>query len=257
LGFLIALPSLAGEAYIPFVTQNLPGVDPSRSTTVHVEIYNQGTVSRRYAVSFVRAGEDGSHGGTFLRTDAQTPGTARTLSCCDGESGMLIVSGAPQIAFTAHLDEVFDQPAPNTVSLRLPLITAREALPAGSHASLQKLVWQFGDSVTTSLGILNLGHHPAHCTVSGIDFPQQFPELQSIDVPPVSVAALPSVLHAPVIPGLASSLITVFEQRPTFTCDQPFYPFALVYRGLLGSSLPGGLPWVEFVPPTVPLGTVP
>jgi len=255
LGVLIALPSLAGTAYIPFVAQNLPGVDTGRSTTVDVEIYNQGTVRRRYAVSFVRAGEDGSQGGTFLRTDAQAPGDARTLTCCDGGSGMLIISGAPQIAFTAHLSEVFNQPAPNTVSVRLPLLTAEDALPAGSHASLQRLVWEFGDSVTSSLGVLNLGHHPAHCTVARVDFPEQFPGLQSIDVAPVSVAAFPSVLHAPVIQG--GSLITFFEQRPTFTCDQPFYPFALVYWGFLGASPPVGQPWVEFVPPTVPLGNVP
>src|SRR5436309_3816451 len=46
LGVLIALPSLAGTAYIPFVAQNLPGADTGRSTTVDVEIYNQGTVGR-------------------------------------------------------------------------------------------------------------------------------------------------------------------------------------------------------------------
>ncbi|HZF08028.1 MAG TPA: hypothetical protein VFE33_04475 [Thermoanaerobaculia bacterium] len=255
LSILIALPSLAGTAYIPFVAEDLPGADAGRSTTVDVEIYNQGTVGRRYAVSFVRAGEDGSQGGTFLRTDAQAPGTARTLTCCDGGSGMLIVSGAPQIAFTVHLNEVFNQPSPNMVSLRLPLVTAADALPAGSHASLQRLVWEFGDSVTSSVGIVNLGHHPAHCTGSGISFPAQFPDLQSIDVPPVSVAAVPHALHGPVVQG--GTPITFFEQRPTFTCDQPFYPFALVYWGLLGASLPVGLPWVEFVPPTIPLGNVP
>jgi len=251
----IARPSLAGTAYIPFVAQNRPGADASRSTTVQLEIYNQGTVPRRYTVSLVRAGEDGSRGGTLVSGKTLRPGERSTLACCDGASGLLIVSGAPQIVVTAHLGEAFNQPQPNTIFTRLPLLTAPDALPAGAPTSLQKLVWEYGDSTTSSLGILNLGHQPAHCSVARLDFPEQFPELQSIGVPAVSLAAFPSVLHAPVFP--AAGIITHFEQRPTVTCDQPFYPFALVYWGLLGSSLPVGLPWVEFVPPAVPLGSVP
>jgi hypothetical protein len=223
LGFSIALPSLAGTAYIPFVAENLPGAEPNRSTAVNLEIYNQGTVSRRYAVSFVRAGEDGSRGGTFLRTDAQAPGTARTLACCDGASGLLIISG--------------------------------EALPAGSHASLQSLVGTLSGFTTSSLGILNLGHHPAHCLVTGFDFPERFPDLPSIDVPPISVAALPDLIGQSIFGKSARTPISFYQARPTITCDQPFYPFAITYAGT--PTDPGGLPWMELVRPTVPLGSVP
>ena len=47
------------------------------------------------------------------------------------------------------------------------------------------------------------------------------------------------------------------QGAPLVTCDQPFYPFAILYWGLPGNPFLSILPWIEFVPPIVPLGAVP
>jgi hypothetical protein len=167
---------------------------------------------------------------------------------------VLVVTGAPQIAVGAGIDETFLRvPAPNEVRGRLPVLTAPDALPAGARAVLSSLVSDPVGQWTNSLGILNLGGTTAHCSVAGIrHLFWTFPELDAIDVPPGSVAAFPDVLA--VLRGPRVPVVTAFN--PVVTCDQPFYPFAIVYGGNFNTFLPS-LPWIEVVPPSVRLAGAP
>lgn len=252
-GPLLGAPAMAGPAYVPFVAPEAPGPFTARSTVPSLELYNLGGQPRRYAVSFVAAGEDGRGGGEPVNARSLKPATAATVSCCAGESGVLIVTGAPQIALGAGIEETFlRQPAPNEVRGRLPVLTARDALPAGTRAVLQSLTSDPVGIWTNSLGILNLGSAVAHCSVTGLGHGIFiFPELAAIDIPSASVAAFPDILsrlRGPIVP------VTVFN--PLVTCDQPFYPFAIVYGGNFNTFMPT-LPWVEFVPPSVRLADAP
>jgi hypothetical protein len=243
-GLLIAVPALAGTAYVPFVAATRP---TTGGTQVNFDLTNLGTVPRLGTVHFVAAGENGNAGGTDLLSLRLDPGKIYPRTCCGNASGLLILSGAPQIAYNVYLEEVFAPVPPTSVSLRLPLISGKDAVPAGSQATLLRLSGDGAGVVVSSFGILNLGHQAARCSVVGFP-PYVQAQLQDIVIPPVSVAAYPDIFGRPTLGAQGS---------PTVTCDQPFYPFALIYRGVPGSPLSLNLPWVEFVPPAVPLGTVP
>jgi hypothetical protein len=244
---MIALPARAGQAYIPFVASDPPGFDSGRSTTPSLYLYNLGSVARRYSVRFVPAGAIGLEGGELVQADILAPQTFVTVSCCSRQSGVLVVSGAPQIAVSAELFEIIDRPS-HAILTRLPVFTARDALPAHGSALLQAIGWTANGLLTSSLGILNFGSHPAHCSVGGfVDEPERFSDLRNLVVAANSTTAL-----ADVIGQRIASLGTFasYSARPTVTCDQPFYPFAINYEG-------GSLPDIEVVLPAVVLGNAP
>jgi hypothetical protein len=246
LTLLVAMPALAGTAYVPLVAASPSGTD--RATQVSFDLVNLGTVPRLGAVHFVAAGENGNAGGTQLFSLRMEPGRTSTRTCCVDASGLLLLSGAPQVEIDVFLQEIFPQQAePNSLSLRLPLITSKEALPAGSRGTLPMLSADGAGIVVTSFGILNLGHQPAHCSVDGFPpYVEQF--VREIAIPPVSIAAYPDIFLRPTLGA---------QGRPVVICDQPFYPFALIYHGLSGAALSFELPWIDFAGPVVPLGTVP
>ena len=251
LALTLALPAAAGEVYIPFLAADAPGTDSGRSTGPTVNLHNLGAVHRRYAVRFTPAGEDGTQVRELVATDLLEPGGSRPESCCNRESGLLVVSGAPQIAVGAHLSLFFNQPGPNGLLTRLPVLTARDALRPGTTAVLHGLQGTANGSTLSSLGILNLGTATAECAVAIGIFEQFFPELGQVLVPPLSVAAFPDIfsrLRGPNGP-------TGFGTRTRVRCDQPFYPFGVNFFGVPAPQ--NNLPWVELVTPSVQLGNAP
>jgi hypothetical protein len=253
---LIVLPALAGPAYIPFVTTDPVGQDSGRSPAPSVELYNTGSVARRYSVRFVPAGTPGTPGtpggiggtaGELVQEDTLAPHTFAAVSCCDERSGVLVVSGAPQIAVSAGLSVMFNHPPPNAVFTRLPVLTSQNAVPARGSVLLETLAWAANGGVTSSLGILNFGSRLAHCSVTGfVDAPERFTDLQDLLVQAGSSGALPDVLGQ----RIGSLDFSSYAARPTVTCDQPFYPFAIDYNS-------GSLPSIIVVPPSVLLGNAP
>ena len=247
---LLALPALAGTAYIPFVTTDPEGLDSGRSPGPGLELYNTGSVPRRYSVHFIPAGASSLGGGQLLQEGTVAPHEFASVSCCSEASGVLVVTGAPQIAVSAGLSLMFNHPQPNGIVTRLPVITSRDAIPANGSALLESLAWTANGALTSSLGILNFGSHLAHCSVTGfVDLPERFTDLQSLVVQAGSTIALPDVLGQ----RLGSSSFTAYTARPTVTCDQPFYPFAVNY----GNDGTGILPSIITVPPSLTLGNAP
>jgi hypothetical protein len=248
---LIALPALAGTAYIPFVTTDPAGFDSGRSSAPGVELYNTGSVPRRYSVHVIPAGGSSLNGGELVQEGTVAPHTFVSVGCCAEGSGVLVVTGAPQIAVSAGLGLLFNHAQPNSIGTRLPVITTRDAVPANGGALLDNLAWTANGAVTASLGILNFGSHLAHCSVTGfVDLPERFTDLQNLVVPSGSTIALPDVLGQRL--G-SSSGFTAYTARPTVTCDQPFYPFAIDYE----NDSTGILPSIVIVPPSLTLGNAP
>lgn len=247
----LALPAAAGEVYIPFLAADAPGTDSGRSTMPRVTLHNLGGVHRRYVVRLTPAGEDGRQVRELVATELLEPGGSRQPGCCNRGSGVLVVSGAPQIAVGARLDLLFNQPPPHHLLTRLPVLTARDALRPGTTVVLHGLQGTSVGSILSSLGILNLGTATASCAVEIGIFEHFFPELGQVLVPPLSVAAFPDVfsrLRGPKGPGS-------FETRTRVRCDQPFYPFGVNFVSF--PTPQSGLPWVEFVPPSLQLGNAP
>ncbi|HVF59158.1 MAG TPA: hypothetical protein VNJ70_05035 [Thermoanaerobaculia bacterium] len=251
LALTLALPAAAGEVYIPFLAADAPGTDSGRSTFPTVTLYNLGGVHRRYVVRFTPAGEDGTQVRELVATELLAPQGSRQEDCCGRQSGLLVVSGAPQIAVGARLGLLFNQPGPNGLLTRLPVLTARDALRPGTTAVLHGLQGTANAGTLSSLGILNLGTATARCVVAIGIFEQFFPELGQVLVPPLSVAAFPDVFLR--LRGPSGPL--GFETRTRVRCDQPFYPFGVNFSGIPAPQ--NNLPWVEFVPPSVQLGNVP
>jgi hypothetical protein len=247
LGVLIALPARAGQVYIPLVTTDPAGFDSGRSTTASLELYNLGSVPRRYSVRFVPAGAIGLEGGELVQAGTLAPRSFAVVPCCSQISGVLVVSGAPQIAVSARINEQVTQPQLLGVLTGVPVLTARDAVPARGSALLQTLVWTENGQLTSSLGILNFGRRPAHCSVSGfVEVPERFSDLQNLVVAAGSTAALPDFIGQRI---RSLGTFSSYAARPTVTCDQPFYPFAINYGG--------GLPSIDFVHPAVVLGDAP
>ena len=256
LGLLCALPAVAGEVYIPFVAADAPFTDSGRSTTPTVDLYNLGAASRRYSVLFTPAGEDGTRVRELVGASLLTPGNSTGESCCARESGLLVVTGAPQIAVSARLGLIYEGPLATNLLTRLPALTARDGLRAGSAGVLVGLQGERSDAARSSLGILNLERSPATCSVSIGILDERFPELVEFVVPPLSVAAFPDIfarlrgVHAP----------ASFETRTRATCNRLFYPFGINFVGYLqqvGDTVQVGVRWLEFVTPSVPIASAP
>ena len=244
---LIALPALAGQVYIPFVTTDPAGLDSGRSPAPGVELYNTGNVARRYSVHFIPAGASGVAGRELVQEGTLAPHTFAGVACCEGRSGVLVVSGAPQIALSASLDLMFNHLQPNSIATHLPMLTTADAVPAHGNALLLGLSWSANGGVTSSLSILNFGPRLAHCSVSGfVQAPERFADLQDLLVQAGSTIALPDVLGQ----RIGSLGFSSYAATPTVTCDQPFYPFAIDYFS-------ASLPFIVIVPPALTLGSAP
>jgi hypothetical protein len=252
LGLLWALPALPGELYIPFVAPTAPGAEGGRTATPVLDLQNLGRVTRRYAVLFTPAGADGGRERELVGARSLAAGESSAESCCAVASGLLVVTGAPQIAASARLGLVFDGPAPNALFTRLPVLTVREGVRPRSFAVLRGLRGAAFDHVRSSLGILNLERLPATCSVNIGILDLRFPELTQFVVPPLSVAAFPDVFE--ILRGPSGPAF--FETRTRVSCDRLFYPFGINYVGD-DELLDFVLPVLEFVTPSVPIENAP
>jgi hypothetical protein len=255
LGLLVLLlaaaaPASAAEAYVPFLAVDAPGSDSGRSTSPTVELFNLGGKTRSFTVRLTPAGADGRRVREPVAEGSLLPAAFAVAACCTRQSGLLVASGAPQVAIGARLGLTFNRPPPNSVLARLPVLTARDALRPGTTGVLQTLQGTNSGTVRASLGIVNLGRGRATCRVDIGDFQDHFPELfEDVVVPPLSLVAFPDVFRN--LRG-ASGPASV-SMRTQVRCDQPFYPFGINFVGDLALA-PTLLPWVEVVTPSVPLG---
>lgn len=251
-GLLPALPVSAGEAYIPFVAADAPPLDSGRSTTPVVDLFNRGVAPRRYAVWFTPAGADGTKVRQSVGLRWLDGGSSAHEACCSRESGVLVVTGAPQVAVGARLGFAFVGPPATDLLTRLPVVTARDGLPRGATGVLMGLRGDPRGANRASLGILNLERSPAVCSVAIGNYDERFPELFEFVVPPLSVAAFPDIF---------SRLVGVrgpppFETRTRATCNRLFYPFGINFEGTfqpVDGVFQFNVRWLEFVPPGVPI----
>jgi hypothetical protein len=152
-----------------------------------------------------------------------------------GQSGILLVSGAPQLLVTARLEAA----APDG-SLRAaaagPVVSGHQ-LAAGRttlqlHGLSQKPV-----GLSTDLHVINASRQPAQCGLDAFRFDgSRIAPTVSVTLPPLSVRVFEKALATL---GVAD----VDEARFAVSCDQAFYTYARVYKpggGELNLMTPSG-----------------
>jgi hypothetical protein len=216
-----AAPVAAGNIFVPLAAQFSSG---GATYTTKVWVSNPDQVPRRFSTAFIPHGTDGTGQLTPSDTAAVAPsGTAvLTGAAPDGQSGLLRVSGAPQLVVGARM-EVTDSSGNVLGGATIPSISQDNALAAGAFLELQGL--QRGAAGTvTDFSLINLDGKSAQCAVAvfGADGPALAPPA-TLSMLPLSRRDFADVLGILRVQTLADARLVV-------TCDHAFFAFALVYQ---------------------------
>jgi hypothetical protein len=238
LALLVALvPAFAGTVYLPVSANRTAG-----SVTYQTRLWlsNPGTAARQVSIVFLPAGTDGTQRGT-AKPQTLSIGANATLLLTnlgpDGTSGLLEITGAPQILATAHLEGLDAQHAVAATAY-LPAISSKNLVAKNGTADLLGLS-RSDNGPVTNLGLVNLGQQVAQCTVRAtLVNGAALGGAAVVTVPPVSVRRFEDALGS-------LGVSAVSDARLSATCDKDFSAFAEV----LGTTSPG----VLLVSPTVSL----
>jgi hypothetical protein len=242
-----AAPVAAGNIFVPLAAQFSSG---GATYATKVWVSNPDQATRRFSTAFIPQDTDGTGQLTPSDTIAVAPsGTAVLASAApDGQSGLLRISGAPQLVIGARL-EVTDASGNVLGGAAIPSISQDNALAAGAFLELQGLQRGPGGTVT-DFSLVNLDGKTAQCTVAA--FGSDGPVLAApatLSMLPLSRRNFADVLGILRVQALADARIVV-------TCDHAFFAYALVYQpgtgvlhfvapsptlaGSIGPGAPGG-----------------
>ncbi len=246
---LLPVPAMAGVVFVPMASQLSIG-GANYATTVLIS--NSDGTPRHFSTLFIPQGTDGTvqKVGAGSVTVPANGTAAMTGVAPSGQSGLLEISGVPQLAVGARL-EVTDANGNLLGTATIPAISQDNALAAG--ASLELLGLQRGaGGLVTDFSLINLDGSAAQCTVTAFA-PSGAPlaAAATLSMLPLSRRDFPDVLA---ILGAES----IAEVRIVATCDHAFYAYAMVYQpggaaiqivgpsptlsGSLGPGFPGGGP---------------
>jgi hypothetical protein len=230
-----APPIAGGDLLLPLPAGSAPD---GTTYATRVWVTNTGASARRLTSTFIAAGVDGTKaangsasippGATVLATGLQPA----------GQSGMLLVTGAPQLLVTTRLEAV----APDG-SLRAaaagPVVKGHQLGAAHAilelHGLSQKQV-----GLSTDLHVVNAARQATKCTLDPFRFDgSRIAPTLSITLPPLSVRVFEKAL-------VTLGVTDIDEARFAVSCDQAFYTYARVYK-------PGGGE-LNIMTPSAPLG---
>lgn len=242
------VPAFAGTVYIPVTSGKTVG---SATYTTRLWLSNPGAVARRFTLLFLPAGTDGTQrGGAAPQAFTLAAGGTLVLTnlAPAGTSGLLEVTGAPQILATARLDGTDPLRAVNG-SAYLPAVSSKNLLPKNSTADLLGLERGTTGPVT-NLAVVNLGQQASQCSVRATRLNgAPIGAAATVSVPPVSERRFEDALAL-----LGVTAIT--DARLAVSCTQDFFAFAEV----LGSLSPSAVvitPTLSLDSVLAPPGTVP
>ncbi len=247
LAFLCAAtPSFAGSVYIPIVGAEIDGISYSTEVTVH----NTGFEDAQFSNVFHPADTDGTAQSEDGQTILLLAGRLVIIGFEPDQLGMLEVETAPELIFTARL--VPDSNGEELVGAQLPVVTADNLQAANSVAHVQG--WMRDSSRVTDFAMFNLGGDTALCSISllragggailsNVGFPWK----------PLSFRHFPDAL------GLLGET-AIADVRLAVSCDQRFFPFALVTDRATGELMtldPSGLGSSSIAAPGAPFECAP
>jgi hypothetical protein len=214
-----AAPAFAGELLIPLAS----GTAADGTTwSTRLWVTNTGAVARSWTSTFIAQGADGTKapaGKSFtVAAGATVPATNLAPA---GQSGLLLVSGAPQLLLTARLEGKGKDGALKASSAG-PLISGHDLAPAGGTLHLHGLSHR-QNGLITDLYLVNAARQTAQCTVDAYRDDATRIGGGRYTLPPLSLRAVEKALAVFGSTGIDEARITV-------TCDQAFYAYARVAK---------------------------
>jgi hypothetical protein len=219
--FASLVPALAGEVYVPFAANKTINGTIYRT---RVWVTNTSDAVRRANVRFIEEETDGTPAGS--PTGVNVPANA-TMVVTDvapsGKSGMLEVSGAPQLVVTSRLEVVSAQ-GEYLASVAVPVVSVDNVIGAKKTAELQALE-HTQRGTQADYGLLNLNRSTTQCTIKAYRANgTPIGNSATITLLPLSVRHFDGALSALGENGFLSDV------RIETTCDKQFYPYSLIYR---------------------------
>lgn len=224
LALVLAAPGLAQpqKVYVP-VLDSVAGL-----ADTEIRVANEAPTEQAYTTAFLAA---------------DTDGTARRP-----ERGVARVLGAGQkVGFTAHASGLFELAADQDVAVaawlkgldlagepffaRLPVITPARRFEVEEVAFLDRLPGARRAAVT-DLAIVNLGQEGGLCKVDILGRQGETLDSSTVDVPALALRQLAGAQGFAAKAGAAALAVS---------CDQPYYPFAVVANaksGIVSTVLP-------------------
>ncbi len=220
LAALTAAPLAAGEILIPVAAGTAPD---GTAYATRLWVTNSGGVSRRLTYTFIAPGADGTRikaGGTLAVPPGDTV-LAKNLAPA-GKSGMLLISGAPQLLITPRLEAVGPNGALRGATAG-PVVSGLQVAPGGGTLHLHGLSHRQGGLIT-DLSVINASRQTAQCTVDAYrDNGSPIGTTLRFTLPPLSSRVTERALTTFGTSGID-------EARFAISCTQAFYAWARVAK---------------------------
>jgi hypothetical protein len=215
------VPAFAGEVYVPYASNQT--INQTLYQT-KVWVTNPGTDARTVGVRFIQQGIDGTKTAGKATNVALAAGATVLLTniAPDGTVGMLELTGPPQLVVAARL-QAFAPGGAVLSSTDMPAAAVANAIAAKTTAYLQGIE-RTSRGTITDFGVLNLSRTSTQCTIKTLRTnAQSIAQTALITLLPLSVRTFSDVLSL-----LGQTSVT--DAHIEVTCDQQFYPYALVYE---------------------------
>ncbi|MCP4654254.1 MAG: hypothetical protein GY856_02425 [bacterium] len=228
-----AAPLWGGTVYVPLMIDR--NVADNQIET-EVRITNDSSLSRSFSYVFIPEMTDGTTVDRAAKVTTSVPPHA-TVSLAElvspGQQGMLEINADTRLAITSRLVGTSPQGTRRT-GAEMPVVTTRNAIPAGETAVLQGLFRSAG-SQESDVYLLNSSSQASLCAVEVFRSNGNRLFAATLTLPALSLRGFDDALGLlGVVHGEDASIAT--------TCDQPSHPFARV-RDL-------GTGEVLFIPPS-------
>lgn len=245
---LVAGPLFAGTVYVPIV--NLVGPHGEQlQTQIWVSNTDQQN-SLDVSYYFIPDMTNGVDRSTDPVQTQITPGSTTFLDgfAPNGTHGLLEISGGDAMQVSAKVSRV-DALAPSTLGTSLPVISSSTMIPAGETAEVLGLQ-RSSDGIISNFGLINLGQSSISCQASVY----RADGAQIAGTVKFSLNPLTMVHFDDALAALGET--NIIDVRVDITCDQPFYPYSVVYGGATGDVFVG-LPAASGASLLTPPGSLP
>jgi hypothetical protein len=227
---LTSLPADAGTIYVPqAVNQTANGLQ----FQTEVWASNLGTVGRRFETYYIPSLTNGANRAEDIAYESIGVPSLSSILASDvvpqNQMGMLEITGAPQLNFTARL-RVFNSEGRLLSSSRVPTLAEGDLLEGGQLAALLGLQHS-SDGSNTSIGLINLSQSPNECAIALTKANgEQLTNTFVTTMMPLSHREIPDVFGLLSLQDLAAG-------RAVVTCAERFYTYAVVWQQNLQQAL--------------------
>jgi hypothetical protein len=215
-----AAPLAAGELLVPLAT----GVAADGTVySTRVWVSNTGASTRRWTATYIAPVADGTQSAAGDSIAVNPGATVQVTGLApNGQAGMLLISGAPQLLVTARLEATGADGAPRA-AVAGPLVRGRDLAAANSTVELHGLSNRPGGLIT-DFHLINASRTPSQCQVDPFRADgSRITDTIVLKMPALSVRVFEKALDI-------LKATNLDDARFAVTCDQDFYTYARIYK---------------------------